>query len=82
MSPATGLLRFKQLKQKAYADIWDTIADQIESCERDGDKSVSVRGFPPYTMTLMADDFMSAGYDVTVEIGEFSNSVSLYIAWG
>ena len=81
MSPATGILRFKQLKQKAYADIWETIMDRMEEAERNGVKSLSISKFPPYTMMMMSDDLLEAGYDVTVEIGEYSDRVSLHLVW-
>jgi len=79
MSPATGVLRFKQLRQKAYAAIWDTIMDRIEETERAGERTVTLSRFPPFTMLNMADELAAAGYDTTIEIGEYSNSVSVHI---
>lgn len=81
MSPAIGILRFKQLKQKAYAEIWDTIMEIMEVAASKGQDHVTIRRFPPYTMRLIADELMSVGYDVTIEVGEYSGDIALSIVW-
>jgi hypothetical protein len=72
---------FKNLKQDGHTSVWNTIMDVIQAVDDKGQKNVTVRRFPRYTMRLIADELMEAGYDVTVEIGEYTGDVALHIIW-
>lgn len=77
-----GAMKFKYLRRKAYEEIWNTVMDVMETREAAGFKNVSVKGFPPLSMRLMSDELMEAGYDVTVEVGEYSGDLTLHLLWG
>src|SRR5271154_2084050 len=72
---------FLSLKHDAYINIWNSIMDKIELAEAKGLRSVSVRNFPRYTLRSFFDELLEAGYDVTMDLGEYSSNVTLHIVW-
>lgn len=82
MTPRIGVMKFQELKAKAYDGVWNSIMDAIAVMDGKGVKNVSIKHFPPYTMVKIADELMEAGYDTVIEIGEYSGNVTVHIAWG
>lgn len=81
VAKAKGLLRFEQVRQKAYADIQDAILSSMAKVEESGYKNVTVTRFPPYAMRVVGSELEACGYEVRLECQPSINRVAMHIKW-
>lgn len=78
---AKQLLRFEQVRQKALAQIQDSILESMARVEESGYRNISISRFPSFAMIQIGKELEASGFEVEVECQPEINKVALNIRW-